>query len=296
MRKKNIILFISGLVVVAGLVIALLFSLRKMKVAEEEVAGLIEQMTYEKETLENEYNDIAYELEGFSVRIDNDSILRKLDEEQKRVQLLLEELRTTKATNTRRIAELKKELASVRQVLTYYIAQVDSLNLVNTQLQSENREVREQYHQATQTVHTLEKEKEALSEQVTIASQLEVRNIVVEQLNERGKNVSRISRTDLLKVTFTVGKNITASVGGKTVYLRIVTPDDRVLVKKETDTFLFENKNIPYSCKKQFEYGSEAVDEVLYWTVEETLLVGAYRVDIFIDQHLAGSQVFTLKK
>ena len=99
---------------------------------------MVEQMTYEKEQLEAEYQDLSLELEGYSYKTDNDSLLQRLNQEQTRVQLLLEELRTVKATNARRIAELKKELASVRKVLVYYIAQVDSLNKVNTKLVAED--------------------------------------------------------------------------------------------------------------------------------------------------------------
>lgn len=42
------------------------------------------------------------------MNIQNDSLQERLAQEQQRVQDLLEELRITKVTNARRIAELKK--------------------------------------------------------------------------------------------------------------------------------------------------------------------------------------------
>ena len=69
---------------------AAFFFWQKSKTAEAEMAEMVEQMTYEKEQLEAEYQDLSLEMEGFSYRTDNDSLLQLLDQEQKHVQLLLE--------------------------------------------------------------------------------------------------------------------------------------------------------------------------------------------------------------
>ena len=83
-----------------------------------EMTELIEQMEIEKEELQEEYEDLAIQFDGYqNLDIRNDSLQDLLSKEQKRVQDLLEELRTTKASNARRIAELKKELATVRAVM-----------------------------------------------------------------------------------------------------------------------------------------------------------------------------------
>ena len=302
MKKKSLILIIFGVVMFFALAVALVFVLQKLRNSETEKNEIIEQFGYEREQLENnkmqlegDYVSLSEELRGFAVKIDNDSILKKLDEEQKRVQLLLEELRTTKATNYRRINELKNELSTVRKVLTYYIAQVDSLNTVNTHLTIEKEEVTQKYKQASQTVEQLSQEKEILTEQVVRAAQLEARNISVEQQNESGKKTTKINKTALLKFSFNIGKNITAKVGEKTIYIRIETPEKDILLKKSTDTFHFENRDIIYSARKNFEYSGEETSQSLYWAVEETLWKGFYRVDIFIDGHLVGSKEFELK-
>ncbi|MDR1544287.1 MAG: hypothetical protein LBS50_07790 [Prevotellaceae bacterium] len=303
MKKNNSVLIIVSVTAMLLLVAALIISVLKLKTAKTENTQLIEQIGYEKERLEEDkrqlegdYMSLSQELQGFSVKIDNDSILKKLDEEQKRVQLLIEELRTTKATNLRRISDLKNELTSVRKVLHYYVAQVDSLNQANTRLHSENKEVTKKYNEAAQTVESLTEEKEQLTEKVTRAAQLEARNIIVERQTGSGKKTNKINKTALLKFSFTIGKNITSQVGEKTIYIRIETPEGAVLFKKPTDTFLYENKDIVYSARKNFEYSGEETLQTLYWTVEEALWKGAYRVDIFIDGHLVGSQGFELNK
>ncbi len=293
MKKESIIITIAS-VVIALLIIALFIVFRNAKNTEKEMQEMVEQINYEKEALEEEYSDLAF-FEGFNHTLQNDSILKLLDTEKQRVQLLLEELRQTKATNARRISELKKELASVRKIMISYVNQIDSLNKINTHLMRENTDIKNRYTEATQTVATLSQEKEDLTEKVKLASMLEVRDIVVTTLNERERATSRLRKIALIKFDFVVLKNITTPTGNKIVYLRIITPDERILNKRETDVFEFEGSNIKFSCKKQFEYMGEEVAETLYWSVEEVLIEGTYRVDIFIDGNLVGSQTFILK-
>lgn len=254
-----------------------------------------EQMEQNKTQLEQDYVVLSNDLEGFRLQVNNDSILKKLNDEQKRVQLLLEELRTTKATNTKRINELKNELASVRKVLTYYISQVDSLNKENTVLRTENVEVTRKYQEASERVDTLSQRNERLREKVTRAAQLETRNIVVELQSRTGKKTTKVNRADIIKFSFVVSKNITASVGDKIVYIRIVNPNGEVLFTRSSDSFTYENRNIVYSAKKHFEYTGQETPQTVYWTINETLLKGSYRVDIFIDSHLTGTKEFELE-
>ncbi|MCB9071617.1 MAG: hypothetical protein H6543_04125 [Prevotellaceae bacterium] len=295
-KKDYTVWAFAGVIFIVGLVAAVFFFWQKSKQKETEMAEMVEMMTYEKEQLEQDYTDLSVEMEGFSYKTNNDSILKLLDQEQTRVQLLLEELKTVKATNARRITELKKELASVRKVLVYYVSQVDSLNRVNTKLVTENRKVTQKYQEATQTAEQLALEKQQLSEIVSIAAQLDARNIVVTTLNSRNRKTTRLSKIALIQFDFTIAKNTTAETGQKNVYLRIMKPDDDVLQKRASDLFPYENQQIQYSCKKEIEYGGEELSTTLYWKVEEVLSAGTYRVDIFVDGHLIGTQTFKLEK
>ncbi|MGM9814524.1 MAG: hypothetical protein ACI3ZX_00180 [Candidatus Aphodosoma sp.] len=294
MQNKKTILIISIAIVLllSGVIIYLISRVRN---TEKEMLEMVEMASYEKEQLENEYTDMALEVEGQMLKIDNDSIFKLLEKEQKRVQLLLEELRTVKVTNARRIAELKEELASVRKVTKYYIAQVDSLNRVNEVLKKENIEVREKMSIATKTIDTLMLQKDKLSQTVRIASQLEAKNIVVDLLNDKGRKTKYVRKVDNIRVSFSISKNITASVGNKYIYLRIATPDGQVLVKNDANKFLFEDDEIAYSSKKEIEYSGEELQCIIYYKVTETLIEGNYRADLFVDGHLIGTEEFVIE-
>ena len=143
-EKKNIyigLLIVLLLAVIGGLVA---WNLTQ----RNELNEMVEQMTIEKEELQEEYEDLAIQFDGYQqMDIRNDSLQDLLSREQQRVQDLLEELRHTKASNARKIAELKKELATVRAVMVDYVRQIDSLNATNARLTAENQQFKAENQQ-----------------------------------------------------------------------------------------------------------------------------------------------------
>lgn len=265
---------------------------------KQEMTEMVEQMEFEKSELEDEYEDLAMQFDGYRTPdIHNDSLAQLLNKEQQRVRDLLEELRITKATNARRIAELKKELATVRQVMVSYVHQIDSLNQTNQRLTAENRQVKEQYAVVQQQAEELQQQNTHLTEKVTRASMLEITAFKVTPLNRHDRKTSNLNQMQKIQFDFTIGKNITSDRGLKRVYMRVVRPDGELITLPDPAQrmFAFENSEIEYSLTKEFEYGGEAMDETLYWTVGEILYKGTYNADFFIDGALIASFPFELK-
>ena len=163
-------------------------------------------------------------------------------------------------------------------------------------LKEEKNEAVKKYKQASSTATTLKKEKEKLTERVTLASRLDATGINVTPVNGRGKKAKVIKKMEQFVVDFRISKNITAPVGEKTIYVRIMKPDDDILLKSRADVFTFEGKEINYSMKKLVEYDGEELPVTMYWNIEEFLSPGTYRVDIFADGNLIGRKSFTLEK
>ena len=295
-KKKYVILIAIVALVIIALGIAVFYFINKANEKEKEVAEVIEMMNFEKEQVEKEFSDLTIEFDGYTSNIKNDSLIKLLDDQKSKVTQLLNELRITKSTNARRIAELKKELATVRSVMIQYVNQIDSLNTANKELKTENVEVHRKYNAASQTVQQLSKEKENLNQVVSRASIMEITHFSMTPLNNKNKKTSWFSQTAALQFNFTIAKNITAQPGDKTVYLRITRPDDDVLTKSSANVFAFENKMISYSVSKKIEYAGEAISDVLYWKVGEILPKGTYRAEFFIDGNRVGSFTFTFEK
>ncbi len=293
-KKRNffIITVVSVIVIVLGF--TAFYFMHQAKEKELEMEQMTQMMNFEKEQVQKEYANLNQEFEGYTSNIKNDSLVKLLQDQKSKVHQLLEELRITKATNAKRIAELRKELATVRQVMIQYVNQIDSLNSVNKVLKTENVEVHRKFKAATETVKELSKEKENLNQVVTRASILEVTNFRMTALNSSGKKTGWFSQTATLQFNYTITKNITSSPGEKTLYIRITRPDDDVLTKG--NTFRFENKNITYSSMKKFEYSGEELSDVIYWKVGEILPKGTYKVDFFVDGYRIGSFNFVFEK
>jgi vacuolar-type H+-ATPase subunit I/STV1 len=292
MKSKQTLWII--LVVVLALIVAgaIIYIYRQ----HDEMKDLQQQSELVKEELSDEYNDLVIDYEGFRMKINNDSLIAKLETEQMKVQRLQDELRTVKATDTKRINELKKELETLRAILRNYVQQIDSLNRINERLTNENQQVTAKYHQATQTVSQLTKEKQQLKETVQLASKLDASNITANGLTNKNKVTDKINKMVKIEIQFVITKNITAAPGEKTIYIRIMKPDDDVLIKSRGNVFTYEDKEIPYSAKRTIEYEGEELPVSIYWDIEEYLSPGAYRVDIFADGNLIGKKSFKLDK
>lgn len=288
-KKKILIAAIAVLVLALIGVTALLLSEKK---ANNE---LVEEFTLEKEDLENEYTHFAKQYDELKLTVSNDSLAELLSQEQLKTQRLLEELRTVKSSNAAEIRRLKKELATLRKVMVSYINQIDSLNRVNHEQKQVIEEVTKKYNDASRQVSTLTEDKKALGKKVTLAAQLDATNIWLEAQNKRGKSVKKAKDAVKLVAGFTIVKNITAETGERTLYINIYKPNNEVLTKGSGNTFTYENRTLPYSIKKYIEYNGEEQSVTVYWTVDEYLSAGSYRVDVFASGTLIGSRSFTLQ-
>lgn len=290
--NKISLLIVAVIVLVLAIGGAVYYIMHQQAQMEE----IVQAYDLDKETLEDEFNELSLQYEGYKFDIGNDSLMALLSTEQSKVQRLQEELRTVKSTNKVRIAELKKELATLRKIMRNYVVQIDSLSTANAQLREDNKQVERKYRQASSNASKLAKEKEKLSERVTMASKLTAAAIAVSPVTSRGKAAKKIDKIDQLVIDFRIAKNITASVGEKVVYLRIMKPDDDVLLKSRANLFEYENGEINYSIKRNIEYDGEELPVTMYWKVEEFLTPGKYRIDIFVDGNRIGRSSFDLTK
>ncbi len=280
------------LIMLVGLGVAVYHILQK----DAQIEDLEQQSDLSKKQLEDEYESLSVQYEGFKFSVKNDSLLQKLENEQTKVQRLMEELKATKASNRAEIGRLTKELASLRKILKSYVIQIDSLNRTNERLVKENTEITNKYKETNKTLDQVRQEKESLNEKVTLASKLDATGISIRAVNKKGKDQKKIDKVEQIVVAFTITKNITAQPGERTIYVRIMKPDDDVLVKTRANVFTYENKEINYSMKRIVEYGGEETPVTLYWIVEEYLQPGTYRADIFADGSRIGSRSITIEK
>ncbi len=286
-KKIWIPIALVGLLLLGG--IAYLYrSLDEQKKVNQDMQELAE---LDKKEMQNEYEQFAQQYSEMKTQINNDSIVEQLTQEQLKTQKLLEELRNVRATDAREITRLKKELATCRAVIRSYVLEIDSLNRLNQNLTAENTRVKGQYEEATRRIESLNTEKSSLSEKVAIAAQLDAVGISMSLNDKKGKSTKKIEKAKNLQVNFSIAKNVTASNGVKTLYVRIQTPNGQVLTNG--GTFDYENRSLQYSMKKQVEYTGNETPVSMFWNISEFLSEGTYKVSIFADGHMIGSRSFT---
>jgi len=288
MNKKIFAVVVLLMLAVMGWLVYSLMQEKQTNKDMQELAAL------DKQEMEKEYQNFAAQYSEMKTYIKNDSLVEQLTAEQERTQKLLEELRRTHDSDVAEIKRLKKELATVRAVIRSYVIQIDSLNRLNQNLMDENDRVRSELEQSNQVNQTLTTEKATLSEKVAIAAQLDATNISLVPLNKRGKTEKYMKNGKTLAVSFTITKNVTATNGVRSVYVRITTPEGEVL--NGNGTFEYAGKQMAWSMKKDVEYTGEETSLTLYWTVGEYLGGGQYNVSIFCDGQAIGSRNFTFKK
>ena len=291
-KKKLITGIVTGIVGLAlvGTVAYLYVNLDNQKKENKAMQELAE---LDKKEMENEYQQFATQYSEMKTQISNDSIIAQLTAEQEKTERLLKELKDTKSNDAREIARLKMELATVRAVLRSYVIEIDSLNRLNQNLTAENSRIKGQYNEATRQIEGLNSERASLSEKVAIAAQLDATGISMQLKNKKGKKTDKTSKCKTVQVNFTIAKNVTASNGTKTFYVRITSPSGTTL--GGGGTFNYQNRSLEATMRKAVEYDGRETTISTFWNVSQSLMAGTYQVSVFADGNMIGSRSFSFK-
>jgi len=288
--KKTIVftILIGFIIIVLGIVLMLYIA------QKQEMDEIIENLTEEKTILTEEYQNLIIHYD--SLQSDNETLNNLLVQEREKIIQLIEEIKTIKATNTAKIREYQKELTTLRTVLRSYVVQIDSLNTRNEELTKQNTTLVTKQTQMEISIKQLEDDKKGLEHKVSIASQLDITNLMAGALGSNGKQTDKFGRAAKLRVCFTVLKNVTAPIGMKTFYIRIERPDGQLLMSSKNDVFSYESSMINFTAKRAIEYGGEELDVCVFYNVDAgELLKGNYSADVFADGFHIGKASFQLK-
>ena len=198
--------------------------------------------------------------------------------------------------------KIRKKLAFLQQVAQGYVHQIDSLYTVNRELQAENEKIRQDFKVEQNHTQTLIKDKEQLSIKINEAAFIKAYDVTATALKVKGGDkeqpTDKASRTDRVKVCFTLGENPLVKPGKRSVYIRIVRPDNVVVIKSKYDTFVFNGQTIPFSIREDIEYQGKAMNLCVKWNKKDTdkaAMKGKYTITVFTDDKEIGTGGFELK-
>lgn len=267
---------------------------KKLEDKEKELAELRQLAELDKKEMENQYAEFATQYGELKKSVKDDSLVAKLNAEQERAESLLKELQNVKASSSAEILRLKRELATVRAVLRDYIRQVDSLQQLNQALIGERDQARAEANRTREENNTIHAQNSALNEKVAIAAQLNATGVSVSPLKKNGKAAKKSKDVTRFAVSFTITRNVTAAAGNRTVYVRLLKPNQQVA--GQSGSFRYENKSIGFSASRTIEYNGQEQHITVYVPVSEYLGAGTYSAYIFADGQMIGSGSASMDK
>ena len=267
---------------------------KKLEDKEKELEELRQLAELDKREMENQYAEFATQYGELKKSVKDDSLVAKLNAEQARAESLLKELKNVKSSSSAEILRLKKELATVRAVLRDYIRQVDSLQQLNQTLIGERDQARADAERTRAENSAVSAQNASLNEKVAIAAQLNATGVSVSPLKKNGKAAKKSKDITRFGISFTITRNVTANAGNRTVYVRLLKPNQQVV--GQSGSFHYENKSIGFSASRTIEYNGQEQHVTIYVPVSEYLSAGSYSAYIFADGQMIGSGSVNLEK
>ena len=137
---------------------------------------------------------------------------------------------------------------------------------------------------------------EQLAKTVELGSKLSITNLKTASYKVRssGKQIAteKASRTDMLKINFTVAENKIAKSGDKTYYVQVIDSKNNVLGDKATISF--GDNSLTYSFTTTVKYENKTV-EVSEQLPGKDFAKGTYFVNVFDKGELVSKSSFSLK-
>lgn len=290
-RKKSGLLWVLiGLLAITNAVTVWMY-LKEKKRASNEVV-IKEQVIVERENVKE---DLLQLQQDYSNLQTNDLTLKaEIEAKKAEIDQLILDAEKHKG-DAYVISKLKKETETLRQIMRGYVRTIDSLGTLNKTLVVEKNNVLKELDNEKGKTTNLSKEKEDLQATVQRGSILSCFNVVAKgvKFKSGGKKeveTTKASRSEKIKVSFSLGENKIAKAGEKTVYVRIVTPDGKEMAKSYDDNYRFTfNKSSGFFAGKQaLNYANAEISGVTYCEGQGPLVAGNYIIEVSCDGAVIG--------
>jgi len=222
-----------------------------------------------------------------------------LNAQKAQITQLLKKLDRANLT-ARDLVRARKENETLRSIMRSYARTIDSLNTLNIDLGSRLEETNVKLSTTTTERDNFRKQAEESQQQIKKGSKLQAYGFVSEALKQKLNNAmevtDRAKNAVQFRSSFTLSENVLSSAGRKVVYMQITAPSGTILQGSSNFITETENGSTAYSQKKEVDYQNQALDLTIYYELKgESAAKGTYKVRIFCQGQLIGTDSFTLK-
>ena len=186
---------------------------------------------------------------------------------------------------------MKSQFDKLKAEMDSKMADIAALQKENEGLKTDKSNLSNSLTDEKTKEQQITQERDKLAGKVALGSVMRADNIKItgtkfsksgkESSTEKAKNVQK------LKIAFTIAENVIVDKGGKTVYIRVIGPDNKC-ISSGSQTFQSGAQQLPYSATQEFTYDNQRVDQCIYWSKGSSYSPGKYNVEVYLDGSMIG--------
>lgn len=281
----------------------------------KELSGIVEENKEMNRILINENilsgsesNDLKSNLKLMltsydSLEASNTMAVDSIDQQREKIKSLLgkiNNLNNKSKKDWRKIFKLQKEAETLRGIMKGYIHTIDSLNTLNINLSNSLTEKTRTLNKVNYQNKEFKEQNKELKEKVLMGAVLQAGNITVNAIRIRNSGTqsetTRASRTEMIKVCYTLVENKLAKSGDKTIYLRVLTKSGELLSSEiPMKSSNFKKEAVEMSSKRTINYQNQNTDMCIFYELIKEITPGNYTVEIYNEGYLIGESSFSLR-
>ncbi|GAB3312507.1 hypothetical protein GCM10027511_23710 [Hymenobacter humi] len=259
----------------------------------------LQEQIKQYETLKADFERQSQELQALG--LSNDSLEAKIAG----VNADLLKLRSFKAGSFS-IAQqnlFKTRAANLESQLRKKDDDIAALKKDNETLYTETTTLKERQNKLTDTISTIARTNQDLSEKVNVASRLQSENIQVAIITNKNKEKDddkdefKAKRVEKIKVSFNLARNDVSPKETKAIYMRILEPDGAALYNLSTGggTFTVDGQESFYTQKQDVVFDNTKQKLDFVYAKGADYKKGQHTVELYESGQLMGKTTFTLK-
>ena len=257
-----------------------------------QVKQMQEDFAIERDTLTSQLTSLLNDYD--TLKTLNDTLSVHYEGERQKADSLLQTPAEGAPSELCENPRIREKMTYMREVMTGYIRQIDSLNTINKKLVSENSSIRKKNPGLPPARRVGRGEIAGVVDEGAAGSVIRARDIRLVALSKSDREVSRANRAERLRVDLVLVGNELSTPGERNVYTQIIGPDGYPLVNGSNALFDFEGSSITYSAMRSVDYQNNDLNVSLFYN-GPGITSGKYQVEIYTDGHMIGSSEISLR-
>jgi cell division protein FtsB len=259
----------------------------------------LEDQIKQYETLKADFERQSQEVQAMG--LSNDSLESKIAS----INADLLKLRSFKAGSfsIKEQQRFKQRASNFEAQLRKKDEEIAQLKADNEALYTETTTLKDRQNRLTDTISTIARSNQELTEKVAVASRLQAENIRVGVLNSRDKekaddeNEFKAKRVEKVKISFNLARNDVSPKETKQIMLRLIEPDGSALYNLSTGggTFMVDGSEAFYTAKQDIVFDNTRQPVQFLYAKGAAYKTGQHTVELYEGGVMIGKTTFTLK-